>query len=125
MKKQINWLVALNAIIIAFALLMFITGVAASALANKIQKTWDLNNSEKLELKLGEFVGKTYTEDIHKQLVKTLHSQASVGEKGIVAVCSYSGVMYQAGGAICLSAMVSLFILWRLKRLSTQPGVVP
>ena len=125
MRKHINWLVALNAIIIAVTLLMFLTGVASTVVANKLRKTLDLNKSEKLELNSGEYVGRPHTEHSHKHVIKTLHSSASAGEKGAIALCSYPEVMCQVGGAICLPAMVSLFILWRLKRLCTHPGVLP
>jgi len=120
MKKHIIWLVALNAIIIAVALLMIIAGVASTVVTNKIEKSLGPREREKLEFKLGEYVGRPYTEDIYKQQIKTLHSLASIGEKGIETLCSYSSVMYQLGGATFLSAIVSLFVLWRLKRLCNQ-----
>ena len=120
MRIHFNWLFALNVIIIAVAILTLICGISGAVVANGLVKNFDSRARETFDLKLRECIGGTYTEDLHKQLIKTLHSESSVGEKVIGALCRYSAIMYQMAGATCLAAMVSLFILWRLKRLYNQ-----
>jgi hypothetical protein len=117
MKKSIRALVALNALIVVVALLMFGVGGAAAVMAAKMEMKLTPDSAAALESALNNKIGKTYTPEFHEKVVGLLESEDKVAQAGAKALRSYSVAMFQIASLNVVVGIICVFLSWKAGRL--------